>query len=62
MQIEAEHGFPEWSDPMEISVLFDLDLPDTGGGIYITLYGITVYIGVSPTLSHISQFTFSILK
>ena len=33
IQIEAEFGFPEWSDPMKISVPFDL--PDSREGIYI---------------------------
>jgi hypothetical protein len=34
MQIEAELGFPEWSDPMEISV----DFTNTGGGTYTCTY------------------------
>ena len=36
MQIEAEHGFPEWSEPMKIFVQVDppdIDTPVPGGGI-----------------------------
>ena len=50
MQIEAEHGFPKWSDPMEISVSFDVsDAPDTRGGIYMCLYASVMYMCMEAT-------------
>ena len=50
MQIEAEHGFPKWSDPTEISVSFDVpDAPDTRGGIYMCLYASVMYMYMEAT-------------
>ena len=41
MQVVAEHGFPEWSEPTEMSVQVDLpDTPTAGGGIYPHLISI----------------------
>ena len=42
MQIEAEHGFPEWSEPTEISVQVDLPgTPATGEGIYLHILSLS---------------------